>query len=261
MDTEGAITRATGILEKPSQWKTWLFLRRSKADQNDLWDYCNPDLPDNQITTLKAPIEPQLAEYADTSDDPSASPIPTRLHELDENRQKPFTYDFKRYEHKLAEYKVQKKALAALSSEIASTVAGSQVFHIFDCHDARSRLVKLKKVFAPSDATRDRELLTKYRALQNTQRGKQVEAWLNSWLQISGLAKDANLPEMTGYRAQEDFIIAIQPLAPEYSATLHSQLIIKEAAGQTIDPIEDYINNFQTYWRRAKPVQASLGAF
>ncbi|KAF2747553.1 hypothetical protein M011DRAFT_500218, partial [Sporormia fimetaria CBS 119925] len=66
---------------------------------------------------------------------------------------------------------------------------------------------------------------------------------------------------MTGYRAQEDFIIAIQPLAPEYSATLHSQLIIKEAAGQTIDPIEDYINNFQTYGRRAKPVQASLGAF
>ncbi|KAF2747554.1 hypothetical protein M011DRAFT_382265, partial [Sporormia fimetaria CBS 119925] len=47
------ITRATVILEKPSQGKTWLFLRRSKADQNDLWDYCNPGLPDNQYRALQ----------------------------------------------------------------------------------------------------------------------------------------------------------------------------------------------------------------
>lgn len=66
---------------------------------------------------------------------------------------------------------------------------------------------------------------------------------------------------MSGHRAQEDFILAIQPLAPDNSATLHSQLIIKETAGQEIDSIEDHINNFQTHWRRAKPVQASLGAF
>jgi len=149
MDTEVAITKATVILEKPSEWKTWLFLRRSTADQNDLWEYCDSDLPDNQIRTLKVPIEPQLAEYADISDNPLATPIPTRLHELDENRQKSFIFDYKRYEHRLAEYHTQKKALAALSSEIASTVAASQLFHIFDCHDARSRLLKLKKVFAP----------------------------------------------------------------------------------------------------------------
>jgi hypothetical protein len=46
MDSDTAFTKATVILEKPSQWETWLFLRRSKADQNDLWEYCNPDLPD-----------------------------------------------------------------------------------------------------------------------------------------------------------------------------------------------------------------------
>jgi hypothetical protein len=46
MDSDTAFTKATVILKKPSQWETWLFLRRSKADQNDLWEYCNPDLPD-----------------------------------------------------------------------------------------------------------------------------------------------------------------------------------------------------------------------
>jgi hypothetical protein len=265
MDSDTAFTKATVILEKPSQWETWLFLRRSKADQNDLWEYCDPDLPDETTSKLQAPNEPQLSEYADTPPARAAqhpdSLTPMRLHELPEDRQKSFMYDYKRYEHKLAEYKVQKKALASLSSEIASTVASSQVFHIFDCHDARSRLVKLKKVFAPSDATRDRELLAKYKALQQTQRGKQIEAWLDSWLQVTGLARKARLAEMNGHRAQEDFLIAIQPLAPEYATTLHSQLIIQENSDGLFLPIEDYINNFRTYWRRVRPVQASLGAF
>ena len=166
MEHTDLVTRATVVLERPSQWEAWLFLRRSTAEQYGIWEYCNPDIEQSKLTELIKPSAPKTTSYNNT----------TSFANLSADERAAFQFEYKLYECDLAEYTVKKKALGLLSAEIAKTVSKDSLFHIYDCFQAGERLRKLKRVFAPSDATRSRELLAKYKDLQQTQRGKQVEA-------------------------------------------------------------------------------------
>ena len=112
-------------------------------------------------------------------------------------------------------------------------------------------------------ATRTRELIVKYRSLQEGPQSRDLEQWLDDWIHITNQCREADLPETTGYRAQEDFLSAIRTIAPEWAGSSHHDLIMKETAGRTneIQPVADYIAQFRIYHRRIGPTAASLGTF
>jgi hypothetical protein len=63
------------------------------------------------------------------------------------------------------EFRRQKKALAKFNSEIGKTIASKHLYLIENKDTPHERLTTLKKHLAPSDATRQRDLIARYKAL------------------------------------------------------------------------------------------------
>ncbi|KAF2726466.1 hypothetical protein EJ04DRAFT_400180, partial [Polyplosphaeria fusca] len=114
------------------------------------------------------------------------------------------------------------------------------------------------KHLAPSDASRQRDLIARYKNLQTPPRGKKVEEWLRSWVEVTNMCIAAQVPETMGSRAQEDFLVACRTIDPEYGTSGLRALIDLEEAGSAIPSVEDYVSKFTTYLKRVKPIQTSL---
>ncbi|KAF2737369.1 hypothetical protein EJ04DRAFT_421775, partial [Polyplosphaeria fusca] len=46
------IVKETIILDKPSDWSKWIFLRKRTAETNNIWEYCNPDLTADAVKKI-----------------------------------------------------------------------------------------------------------------------------------------------------------------------------------------------------------------
>ena len=59
------ITKATVILERPGDWQRWLFLRKDSAERNDLWQYLDPSLKEEQVKKIEQerPKEKEVEEF------------------------------------------------------------------------------------------------------------------------------------------------------------------------------------------------------
>jgi hypothetical protein len=47
------ITKTTVILDQPSDWQKWIFLRKDSAQRNDLWMYVNPDVAPEVVSKFE----------------------------------------------------------------------------------------------------------------------------------------------------------------------------------------------------------------
>jgi hypothetical protein len=69
------------------------------------------------------------------------------------------------------------------------------------------------------------------------------------------------MPETTGNRAQENFILSIRGLDDSWAATRLQDLIKKEQKDEDFPPITDLIAEFRSYYRRTRPIASGLGTF
>jgi hypothetical protein len=69
------------------------------------------------------------------------------------------------------------------------------------------------------------------------------------------------MPETTGNRAQEEFILSIRGLDDSWAATQLQDLIRKEQKDEDFPPITDLIAEFRSYYRRTRPIASGLGTF
>lgn len=67
-ESDPATTRVTVILDKPSDWHNWLFIRQDAAQRNGLWQYVNPDIAADKLPELEEPVEPTLTDYKDSTE-------------------------------------------------------------------------------------------------------------------------------------------------------------------------------------------------
>ena len=165
-ESSGLVTKATVILEKPSDWQEWLFLRRDKATLNGIWEYCDPDKSQDELKKLIEPVRPTPATVAGGARLRSQLTQEQRLDYQD--LLDAWEYDQKTYLHR-------QKALNELTSEIAQTTARSNLYLLEGKSTAYERLKALKEHLSPNTARRSRELVVKYRDLQATRRGRAVE--------------------------------------------------------------------------------------
>ncbi|KAF1360711.1 hypothetical protein EJ07DRAFT_52042, partial [Lizonia empirigonia] len=216
-----------------------------------LWQYVDPATKAADLPTLLAPIEPQLADHAAGA---------TSIAHLTAAQQKLFQWEYERWERKDLEFRRQKKALAEFNSEIGKTIASKHLYLIENKDTPYERLTTLKKHLAPSDATRQRDLIAQYKALQTPPRGRRVEEWLRSWVETTNMCIAAAVPETMGSRAQEDFLVACRTIDPEYGTSGLRALIDLEDAGTDIPSVEDYVSKFTTYLKRVRPLSTGLSS-
>ncbi|KAI0569523.1 hypothetical protein Alg130_11610 [Pyrenophora tritici-repentis] len=69
------------------------------------------------------------------------------------------------------------------------------------------------------------------------------------------------MPETTGNRAQEEFILSIRGLDDSWAATQLQDLIKKEQKDEEFPLIADLIAEFRSYYRRTRPIASGLGTF
>ena len=119
MDSDPAVTRATIILDKPTDWLNWLFIRKDSCRRHELWQYVNPETPEDQIPSLKEPREPLVTEYSETA---------TSLASLSAEDRNSFRWDYERYERKLLEFQRKVQALADFNLEISKTISPRRIY-------------------------------------------------------------------------------------------------------------------------------------
>ncbi|KAF2741692.1 hypothetical protein M011DRAFT_522588 [Sporormia fimetaria CBS 119925] len=220
--------------------------------------YVDPATKAADLPTLVAPLEPELTDFHEGA---------SSIAHLNAAQQKLYQWEYERWERKDIDFKRQKKALAEFNSEIGKTIASRHLYLIENKDTPHERLTTLKKHLAPSDATRQRDLIVRHKALQIPPRGRKTEEWLRSWVEVTNMCIAADIPETTGSRAQEDFLIACRTIDPEYGTSGLRALIDLEEAGSTIPSVEDYVSKFTTYLKRTftnatgqKKVDAALAA-
>jgi len=157
------------------------------------------------LPTLTAPTEPLLTAHNNDA---------TSIAYLTAAQQKLYQWEYERWERKDLDFKRQKKALAEFNSEISKTIAAKHLYLIKNKDTLYERLLTLQKHLAPSDVTRQRDLIARYKALQTPPRGRKVEEWLRSWVEVTNMCIAAKVPETIGSWAQEDFLVACRTIDP-----------------------------------------------
>lgn len=149
----------------------------------------NPETPKHTLPTLTEPIEPDIP----ASDD-----------------------GLERYQIRYQRYIAQRKrydTLKQFRSTIQGTVELTTVLpYTFGCDTAYEMMVKLKARFAPTDLSREKETILKYKKLQKPPKAKDVETWLQEWETVYTRASKLSLPDVANNRAVTDFIEATKDL-------------------------------------------------
>ncbi|KAF1938014.1 hypothetical protein EJ02DRAFT_355431 [Clathrospora elynae] len=250
-ESDPAVTRVTVVLDRADDWHKWLFIRKDTAQKNELWQYVNPAMKAADLPLLIAPPEPQLSDHNNDA---------TSIADLTAAQQKLFQWEYERWERKDIDFRRQKKAMAKFNSEIGKTIAAKHLYLIENKDTPYDRLTTLKKHLAPSDATRKRDLIARYKAIQLPPRGKKIEEWLRSWVEVTNMCISAEVPETTGSRAQEDFLVVCRTIDPEYRTSVLRATIDLEEAGNAIPSVDDYVSNFTAYLKRVQPLSTGLSS-
>lgn len=244
--SEPAVTKMTVILDKPADWEPWFQLRREKAVVDDIWKYCDISKPKHELPKLVEPNKPHVSQVKANA---------TQINELRGTELTIYQDLLNDWRQDKAEYNHAKRKMGELILDISRTIATRHLYLINGKDDPYDRLIALRQQLAPSAPTRNRELVIKYRALQERPQNRNLDQWLDDWIHITNQCKEAGLPDTSGHQAQDDFLTVIRKVAPEWAAPAHQDLIRKESTGNdsSIPSIADYIAEFRTYHRRINP--------
>jgi hypothetical protein len=257
-EQEMQVTRASVILRKPDDWSKWLFTRKISADRNGLWEYVNPDLTAGTLKKLevKKPTELEVRRFRNPQPDEQIEIPDLTATEL-------ATYNSwaRRFDRDEARWLTKEKALRTLSLEIVQTIDIKHLDLFLDCADAYSQLRTLKKHLCPSIRERNHQLRARYRAVCTRPKRANLDTWFDEWVTITRLLTEARMPETTGNRAQEEFILSIRGLDDSWAATQLQDLIKKEQKDEDFSSITDLIAEFRSYYQRTRPIASGLGTF
>jgi hypothetical protein len=257
-ELEMQAARASVLLRKPDDWSKWLFTRKISADRNGLWEYVNLDLTAEKLKKLEdeKPTELEVRRFR--------TPLPeTQIDIPDLTATELATYNSwaRRFDRDEARWLTKEKALRNLSLEIVQTIDVKHLDLILDCADAYSQLKTLKQHLCPSTGERNHQLRARYKAVCTRPKRANLDTWFDEWVMIARLLKEADMPEIAGNRAQEDFILSIRGLDDSWAATQLQDLIRKEQKDEVFPPIKDLIAEFRSYYRRTQPIASGLGTF
>ncbi|KAF2732065.1 hypothetical protein EJ04DRAFT_609078, partial [Polyplosphaeria fusca] len=259
-DQDLLITKATVILDKPSDWTDWLFLRKDSADRNGLWQYVDPDLSKDKVKKQgKEPAVKTLAEYfpnatRDADGDVDAS-------SLSEAQLTTYGTYIRVAEQQWNKWKAFHQLLQDLSTEIGKTIARRHIHLIADASAPYDRLVLLKTHFSESTPERAHQLRARMRSLMIRPKHGPIESWIEQWKEVTRLIKNAKMPEADGTQLQEAFILAVKPSDEGWATEELARLIRSENKSQEYTKIDDLLAEYSSWCRRTRPIQTGLGTF
>jgi hypothetical protein len=187
------------ILTPQADCNDWITSIRTAARSQEIWDYVNPDTL--EPPALTSPAKPTFQ---------SVKARATTYLELDSGERDYYKLLLQQHFSELGNYKRLHSAVMWFSAHIQDSVANINTSYLCDCITPRDMLVKLKAAFAPSDQSRESDMLLHYRKLHKPPRTKNLDGWLHSWELTYADATSTSLPDVAGDRAVMDFLLAIK---------------------------------------------------
>lgn len=201
-------------LRSEAQWRVWIGYIESAATAEEVWEYMDPDLPDEKVS--KPPVDsrktfPQANEVKEGA---------ATASDLDEAEYLKYTRMVSLFEKERAFNNSIKKSIARINSRITDCVS-SEFHHILTGKKTpREKLVRLAQQFKPKGDTRRQDLRNAWRHLVKTPIGKtSFERWLTNWSNLYEEAKSSKVPDICYFDDDNpedrdpirDFLQAVEP--------------------------------------------------
>jgi hypothetical protein len=256
------ITKATVILDQPSDWQKWIFLRKDSAQRNDLWAYVNPDVAPEAVLKLKAekPAKKEAGVFYGREREQEADTVYDLKH-LDEHEYRKYSAWYTSYQKELTKFEKKELVLRQFNSEIATTISERWLHWIMTLDTPHARLRKLKNQLCPSTVEQETQLLSQYLTLRKMPKRTNIESWIDSWEKLLELMAAAEMPELSGTRAQRDFLDSVQYTDDSWATSQRISMIAKQEIGESFMSAAGLIGQFRLYYRQMKPVASTLGSF
>ncbi|KAI0570303.1 hypothetical protein Alg215_11137, partial [Pyrenophora tritici-repentis] len=260
MNSDLLITKTTVILDQPSDWQKWIFLRKDSAQRNDLWAYVNPNVATETVLKLEdeKPAKKEAGVFYGRG---RTAGMVYDLEHLDEHEYRKYSAWYTSYQKELTKFEKKELALRQFNSEIATTISERRLHWIMNLDTPHARLRKLKNQLCPSTAERETQLLSQYLALRKMPKRANIESWLDSWEELLELMAAAEMAEVKGTRAQRDFLDSVQSTDDSWATSQRISMIAKQEEGESFLPAVDLVGRFRLYYRQTKPVASTLGTF
>jgi hypothetical protein len=235
-----------------ADWDEWIDLIRLRARTADVWEYVDPSTSQDELPRLLEPVFPKPSNvksgktsYAALSED-----------EKDELR-------ILREGHRSVEkeYKKQKAALTSLRSYITSVVARNINTYILGIDSVYETLVALKGRVAPTDSARQLYLSTQYAKVKTGPKNQNFEVWLQEWEKTYNDCKKIDLPDVQGDRAIRDFLMAVEPVSPNWALTWRVEFDKHDWAEDHVISISRLVEIYRNYRRLEAAQQKNRDQF
>ena len=223
------------ILDTPSDWKYWYMIIKDKAERQDIWNLCDPDLPTEPII----PVEPSF---------PSASEIKpgaTSLVQLDSTEMAKFQALKEEYKNNQRRYETKITKINSLHDLLMSTVAPHNLIFIENQKTLYGKLSALKMRLAPTDRARKMALRAKYNKLKIVRKTQDIQKWMQEWVRVVTEGKTLNIAEIQDSRPLHDFLTAVEQIDASFAHSRQAIIEEKELAGEPLPDIYALINDFE----------------
>ncbi|RMZ76077.1 hypothetical protein DV736_g6708, partial [Chaetothyriales sp. CBS 134916] len=140
--TSTAAESATVYLKSPSDWTRWLALIKTRAANNHLWRYIDPQV--KEPPQFSEPIKPTPSSYttANTTSTTTASLTPEQFQR--------YSVDIQAWQEETRIYWKKQKVMTEIEDHIIRT-AGAYWSTIEDATGVHARLIKLQERVAPTN--------------------------------------------------------------------------------------------------------------
>jgi len=139
--------------------------------------------------------------YQATSSNAIRSKSRSNEHHLDDAGIRKLEYLRKEYKDQLKDFEVKSRAIKDLQKHVIKTI-GNYYYVIEKVDNLAEELKLLYEKVAPSDYTREMEIISRYNNIQQstTASSSKVEEWIAKWQKALADAQAINIPEVQGIR-------------------------------------------------------------
>jgi hypothetical protein len=217
-------------LNSPKDWDKWITVVRIYAENEDIWQYLNPDPtydaddPTKVIPNEKL-VKPARPTFADVKQGAQ------RINDLNDAETRQYQALQSDYRDDRKEYEAKHKSIKELEKYVVRNI-GNYLETIEKVKGLEAQLKALKERVAPSDFARENEILDRYETVRKSAKSSKIEDWVAKWQKVLAEAKALNLPDVQGIRPTRHFLQAVQSIDSAFSNYWMNQIEAKAIDGK-----------------------------
>lgn len=198
------------ILEGQSNWELWIFVVKRIAEAGDVWEYIDPNQPNQVLQKPEKPIRPTPTINADGS---VIQPTQQALMQ--------YNHDCSIYFKEIKEYRRLRERLGQVEAHITKTIQQDLLYRIKDKPTVYEQVKTLQGLYSPTTADQEYRVQKTYESAKVLHaRRSNIEDWCSDFLNAYNRAKQLDLPEVHGFRAHKDLVQAIKQVDDAYAASI-----------------------------------------